>query len=380
MAGGRGNYQWRAVAAGACATAVWACMAGVAVAAPVQAPASPGIDGADVFRRACAHCHGKDGRGVEQASLATPVPLPDFTDCQFAPREPDSDWAAVIHDGGPARAFDRAMPAFGDALSDAEVAAALAQLRAFCPDRAWPRGELNLPKALVTEKAFPEDEVIWLTTVAAEGDGAVSEKIVYEKRFGPRNQVELVLPIAAHDTATQGWRGGIGDVAVGLKRALWHDHDRGSIFSLTGEMKFPTGDSALGFGRGVGAFEPFVTFGQVLPADGFLQFQGGVELPFDEGRANEAFWRTVVGRTFTQGRFGRAWSPMVELLGARELVSGEAAQWDLLPEVQVSLSTRQHILFNAGVRIPLTDSGPRTTQVLMYILWDWFDGGLFAGW
>jgi hypothetical protein len=353
----------------------------MATAVALSAPAWVAADaGEDVYRRACAHCHGKDGRGVDQASLATPVPLPDFTDCQFAPREPDSDWAAVIHDGGPARAFDRAMPAFGDALSDQEVDAALAHVRTFCDDGNWPRGELNLPKALVTEKAFPEDEVFWLTTVAAEGEGAVGNKLVYERRFGPRNQVELVIPMAAHDLGSE-WRGGIGDVAVGFKRAMYHNHRRGSIFSVTGEVKFPTGDEALGFGKGVGAFEPFVTFGQVLPADGFVQFQGGVELPFGGDHAQDAFWRTVVGKTFTQGGpFGRAWSPMVEVLAARELVAGEQAQWDLLPQVQVSLSTRQHILFNAGVRIPVTDSGPRSTQVLMYILWDWFDGGFFDGW
>jgi hypothetical protein len=271
------------------------------------------------------------------------------------------------------------MPAFGDALSDDEAARALEHVRTFCRSRDWPRGELNLPKALVTEKAFPEDEMIFLTTVAAEGGGSISEKVVYERRFGPRNQVELVLPVVAHDRPGGTWQGGVGDIAVGFKRALFHDHARGSIFSVTGEVKLPTGRRSEGFGAGVAIVEPFVTFGQVLPADAFVQAQAGAELPLDDW-ARDAFWRVVLGKTFTQGLSGRAWSPMVEVLAARELVAGERAQWDLLPQVQVSLSTRQHILFNVGVRIPITDAGPRATQVLTYVLWDWFDGGFFDGW
>ena len=71
---------------------------------------------------------------------------------------------------------------------------------------------------------------------------------------------------------------------------------------------------------------------------------------------------------------------MVELLGARELVEGEPAQWDLLPQMQITLSTRQHIRMGVGVRVPLNERGPRPTQVMMYLLWDWFDGPFFGGW
>jgi hypothetical protein len=48
--------------------------------------------------------------------------------------------------------------------------------------------------------------------------------------------------------------------------------------------------------------------------------------------------------------------------------------------MQVSLNTRQHVLLNAGVRLPATDADVRSSQLLIYILWDWFDGGFFAGW
>jgi hypothetical protein len=67
-------------------------------------------------------------------------------------------------------------------------------------------------------------------------------------------------------------------------------------------------------------------------------------------------------------------------LGGRELIPGEAIQWDLVPQMQVTLSRRQHIRISVGVRLPLTDRGARDTQLLFYFLWDWFDGGLFNGW
>ncbi|RPJ81890.1 MAG: hypothetical protein EHM18_16350, partial [Acidobacteria bacterium] len=61
--------------------------------------------GEQLYREACASCHGIDGRGVEQDRLGFDLPVPDFTDCSFATREPDSDWVAVGHAGGPARTF-----------------------------------------------------------------------------------------------------------------------------------------------------------------------------------------------------------------------------------------------------------------------------------
>jgi hypothetical protein len=78
--------------------------------------------------------------------------------------------------------------------------------------------------------------------------------------------------------------------------------------------------------------------------------------------------------------FGRTWTPMVELLAAREIVSGEPVLWDLVPQMQISLNTRQHLLLNIGVRTPLNARSGRQTRVLVYLLWDWFDGGLFDGW
>jgi hypothetical protein len=318
---------------------------------------------------------------MPQSTVGFATPIPDFTECSFATPETAADWNAIAHKGGPIRAFDRRMPAFGEVLSEAQIERTIDYVRSLCAEPAWPRGELNLPRALVTEKAFPENETI-LTTALAGGDDARFENVlVYEQRLGARSQFEVAVPLALQKNAAGQWQRGLGDVAVAVKHALFHSMASGTIVSAAGEIVLPTGKENQGLGTGVTIFEPFIAVGQILPSDGFLQFQGGFELPSNRDTAsNEAFWRVALGKTFVEGRFGRSWSPMVELVGARELGGGLGTQWDIVPQVQVTLSKRQHIMISAGVRIPMTDRSERTTQVLTYLLWDWFDGGFLDGW
>jgi mono/diheme cytochrome c family protein len=340
---------------------------------------SPG--GAELYNGACAACHGADGRGTAATLLGFDTPVPDFTDCSFSTVEPDADWMAVSHDGGPARGFDRRMPAFGDALTDAELQRVLDHIRRYCRNPAWPRGELNMPRPLVTEKAFPENEAVLTTTVNATGPGAVGNELLYERRLGARTQYEVVVPLLVQARDAGGWNRGLGDVRFAVKHVLTHGLERGHILSAAGELIFPTGKESAGMGSGVTIFEPFVAFGQILPADSFLQAQAGFELPFDTARAGrEAFGRAALGKTFTEGRFGRSWSPMIEWLATRDLDDEATVQWDVVPQMQVTLSRRQHIMINVGIRVPISERAGRSTQVITYFLWDWFDGGLFDGW
>ena len=344
---------------------------------PASAAPQPDRTGRQVYETACATCHGTDGRGLAAAESDYPLVPPDFSDCNFATREPASDWLAIGHAGGPARGFNRLMPAYGEALTRPELELAFERVREFCTSDAWPRGELNLPRALVTEKAFPEDEAV-LTVIASHG--TVRNKFVYERRFGPLNQIEVIVPLQFSERAAGDWTGGIGDLGFALKRTLAHSLRRGSIVRAAAELVVPTGSTERGIGSGTTVLEPFVAYGQILPADTFLQFQVGGGFPLNRAHADEAFWRCAFGRQFRQGEFGRAWSPIVEILGARELVSGAPVHWDVAPQMQVTLSTRQHIMANAGIRIPVNERTGRSTQALVYLLWDWFDGGLLQGW
>jgi mono/diheme cytochrome c family protein len=347
-----------------------------------QAARSGEESGEALYRAACAACHAPDGRGQPQSRVGFETPLPDFTDCGFSTPEPDADWSTIVHLGGPARAFDRRMPAFGDALSSNEIDRIIQYIRGFCTASGWPRGELNLPRALVTEKAFPENEALLTAGVAGGDSRAVALNLLYERRLGVRNQFEIVVPIEAQQT-TGGWTRGLGDVAFAMKRVLAHSLRRGSIVSAGGEVTIPTGRESAGLGAGGPVFEPFVAFGQLLPSDSFFQVQSGLEFPSAGAQAEkEAFWRAALGRTFLSGSYGRAWSPMVEILGERELAAGEEMLVDVVPQMQVTISRRQHVMISAGVRLPVTErrAPGRDAALLTYVLWDWFDGGMFDGW
>lgn len=358
---------------------------GTSIAGQVPADLDDLTDGG-LYAAACANCHGTDGRGLDPALLGFAEEVPDFTDCDFAAREPDADWIAVAHEGGPVRGFSQMMPAFRGALTPEQLGRVMRHIRSLCTDPEWPRGELNLPRALLTEKAYPEDEWVVEADAALEGEGSFGNAFVYEQRFGPRSQFEVVIPWGWREvsdgTGAPGgtdWVGGLGDLVLGVKHAAYHNSESGAILSLGGEVILPTGDETKGLGADGTKLETFLSFGKILPSDAFVQLQTGLEAPLYDGAENEVFGRAVVGLGLSQGEWGRSWTPMVEVQAKRDLESGATTAVDLVPQVQVSLNTRQHVLANVGVLLPMNQSG-RSARLLMYVLLDWFDGGFFEGW
>jgi mono/diheme cytochrome c family protein len=345
------------------------------------APAGPPLQrtAEELYRSACTTCHGPDGKGSPRSVVGFEAALPDFSDCAFATGEPDPDWFAVVHEGGPVRALDRHMPAFGDALSPGDIRLVISHIRTFCPDPAWPRGDLNLPRAFFTEKAFPENEAVWTMALTGRRERSVESAWIYERRLGARNQIELVAPVTAQQGASGEWSRGLGDVAVAFKRTLHASMARGQISAAGIEVILPTGNESRGLGTGHTVFEPFAMWGQTLPQNSYWQLHAGIELPSDSKAPREGFFRSAVGTTFARDRgFGRAWSPQVEVLWARP--ERGQSEWDVVPQVQVTLSKLQHVMLAAGVRVPVTQRDERRSQALVYLLWDWFDGGFLEMW
>lgn len=84
---------------------------------------SPVADGAALFAAKCATCHGKDGRGIPNWRSKG---QPDFTDAKWQKSQTDSQIAAATKNGK-----GKYMPAFKAKLSDEEIAAVVARIRAF---------------------------------------------------------------------------------------------------------------------------------------------------------------------------------------------------------------------------------------------------------
>ena len=243
------------------------------------------LSGQQLYEAACAACHGTDGRGQPIAVRGFAIEPPDFTDCSLTTPEADLDWSSVIHRGGPARAFDAMMPAFGDELSDEEVGRLIEHVRGFCTERGWPHGDLNMPRPFVTEKAFPENEAV-ITTTFARGEGrAVSNQFLYEHRVGRRGQ---------YQSSSATWTRSAGRTSTCCSTVIAPVR----FFPAAVRSKPKVGGPV---------FEAFATLSQALPfvADGFLHAHTGIEAPADaDSGPKEAFWRLAIGKSFMQQTLG----------------------------------------------------------------------------
>jgi mono/diheme cytochrome c family protein len=349
------------------------------------APAKLSLNtGKEIYEAACIACHGPNGKGMPDTTVAfdKPKSFPDFSRCDQTTPELNVDWKAAIRDGGHGRGFSPIMPSFVDALTSAQMDKVIAYLRSLCVDKFWPRGEFNLPLPLVTEKAFPEDEVVVRSALNAQGAPGSTTDIIYEQRFGARTQLEVDVPVAFNRQSPGLWYGGVGDTTIGVKRVLIANLHAGSILTAFGGVILPSGNRAHGLGSGVTTFESFAAFAQLLPALSFVQLQAGTDQPTDTPKApRSVFWRAALGKSFRQsGGLGRMWTPMTEFVANRNFTSDARTDWDIVPQFQVTLSQRQHVRANLGFRIPVTNTAGRPIQAVFYLLWDWFDGGLREGW
>lgn len=346
-------------------------------------PSPPDVQhGREVYNSGCIVCHGPTGKGAAQTSteFTRPSTFPDFSRCDQTTPETDAQYKRVIVHGGPEVGFSTIMPSFGHLLPDSDINDVVAYLRTFCTEKNWPRGELNLPRALVTEKAFPENELVLTSEANATGAPTWTVHAIHEQTISKRDQIEVDVPWDLQDV-NHSYANHIGDMTFGLKHVFYSNLNNGTIFSVQGGVIPPTGSEKLG-GNGTTVFEPFGALDKLFVTNTWIQFQMGADLPrHTDVTPQSLYWYTTVGQTLAgDHRMGRQWSPMVEFLAQRDLVSGARTDWDVLPEMQVSLSKRQHIRADVGVRTPFTNTAGRAPQVNFYILWDWADGHFWEGW
>lgn len=359
-------------------------LSGICASAIFAEQSSLSLDtGEHIYQTACVACHGANGKGTSKsiAGFEPPDSFPDFTRCDQTTAELDNDYRAVIVHGGQFRGFSQIMPSFSEALTTEQISKVIGYLRHFCRESGWPRGELNLPRAIVTEKAYPEDEEVISTSVNARGAPGVETHIVHEQRFGQKNQIEVDVPFNFQDQSRT-WYGGIGDATLGVKRVLFSNLRAGSIFALQGSVLIPSGSRTRGFGSGSTTFETFAAYDQLFKTNTFIQTQFGADLPRHTDIAPQSiFFNTAIGQTLASAHgLGRAWSPMMEFVAQRDLVDSAKTDWDVLPQMQVTISHRQHIRGDLGVRVPVTNTFGRPIQLQLYFLWDWQDGKLTEGW
>ena len=295
----------------------------------------------------CARCHAQDGSGKVSEPTITVEPL-DFTDCKIAAAEPDADWMLAIAKGGPAVGLSSQMPAFEDTLSAERVDDFVQHLRGFCTEDGWPHGNMNFPRPIFTEKAFPENEFILLPAVSHRKDVAVLA--IYERRLGRRAMWEAVLPLSNRAS-----NGTIDHVELAVKYVLNADAARTLITSAGLEV---------GLGHGTAVFEPYLAAG-TLWRDVYLQAQAKLELPANTAKADRAFvYNLYAGRDTSV-------SPSTWTLGVE--LNGENGELALTPQVRKGLTKTGALGAAFGVRVPITARQEQGTHVVGYLLWEYLD-------
>jgi hypothetical protein len=284
------------------------------------------------------------------------------------------------------------MPSFGGVLTSKQADQVVAYLRSLCTEPGWPLGELNVPLAMLTEKAFPESETLVKSAINASGPAGVSNNLIYEQILDKRDQLEVAIPFNWARQEGGSSAGGLGDIAVGLKHVLMSrvnpprdgpfSDSTGSILSVQGEVLLPTGSWRHGFGSGEPGFGVFAMYDQLFPAQTFMELQGGFDLPLRAIHvARSAYVRSAFGKTFVEhSESERLWTPMVEVVANRDLTGGATTNFDEVTEFQVTLNQRQHIRAALGYLVPINNTAGRPRQIELYFLWDWFDGGFLEGW
>ncbi|MGQ0429049.1 MAG: c-type cytochrome, partial [Gammaproteobacteria bacterium] len=176
--------------------------------------------------------------------------------------------------GGRSLGLSPQMPAWGSAFTDEEVGAIVAYVKTLAPgSERYPPAELNLMLPIRTQKAFPEDEIVWKSRYAdQDGEDVWRNVLEFEKRFGRRGQGILEL-VEENGTLTE--------VEVGWKHALTWSLERGYLLSGGAKLAVPTEGDATE------ELIPFLAWAQELSPKATLQASARAVLPFDDVDAGE---------------------------------------------------------------------------------------------
>jgi hypothetical protein len=307
----------------------------------------------------CARCHAHDGSGKIPEPTVAVEPM-DFTDCRLSTPEPDADWERAIAKGGPGVGLSPQMPAFEDSLTAGQISAFVAHIRGFCKEGGWPSGNNNFPRPIITEKAFPENEFLILPAISH--DKEVEIVALYERRVGKRSMIEAALPAVSLPGDPRA--GGIGDIELSFKHAIFAGAARPRIVSLGLEAVIPTGNDEKGLGHGTTIFEPFISAGATL-RDWYVQTQVKVELPVDPGKADRAFvYNAYLGRDTSMAP--NTWTLGVELNGENDEVA-------VTPQVRKGLTGTGALAVSIGAMVPINEREERGVRWVGYLLWEFLE-------
>lgn len=339
------------------------------------------MSGAQIYKAFCSRCHGDDGTGNIHPDIleGLEAPPPDFTDGYFSSREKRKDWQVVTAHGGGARGLSMSMPAWGESLSDQQIAETIEYIKSFVDQSLYPQGELNFFRGHRTTKAFVEQEALLIPSHQFKKiNGATFSEtqtlLYYANRFGTRFQYEVKAPLISRSAAGTSDLG-IGDVEVGIKYAFYDNYKSLTILTAGIEAGLPTGNEAKGLGSGTVVAVPYLAAGQGIGKHLQLSTSFKLEAPLESKKGNvelrSSLLATIVTADSKQGFF-----PGVEFYHKDDLTSASYSL-SIIPQLYWGITPRGHLAFSLGYEIPVAGTKPFDGRIAAFFLWDYVDGGLW---
>ena len=260
------------------------------------------------------------------------------------------DWFAVIHEGGPVRGLDRHMPAFGDALSARRHrgghSASLDVLRQ--PGVAARRSE---PAAVVLHREGVSGKRGDLSRPPSPRPERRRSAARSSTKSGSASATSSSWPfqLMCCRTRDAGWSRGLGDVAIAFKRALLRERRqrthpqrrrrssscrpaRKAQASATGSPSSSRRRSSARSCRGACSCRR-------RPASKCRRITAAATTRHSGAPPSAARWRRTAASAAPGRRCWKCW--------ARAKPTDEA-EWDVVPQLQVTLSKLQHVMVAGG--------------------------------
>jgi mono/diheme cytochrome c family protein len=317
----------------------------------------------EIYKAWCAKCHADDGSGRVAVPTVKVQPR-DFSDCPSATPEPDADWELVTAGGGTPAGMSSEMPSYGELLRPDQIRDLVRYLRSFCTEPGWPSGNMNFPRPIFTEKAFPENEVVILPEASHQDGEATGFRLrsVYEHRIGRRAHMEIGVPLRSVDAGRR--ETGLGDISLAGKYVLHTNRANTAIVTAGLEVTLPTGSASRHLGSGTTVFEPYIASGVALGPT-ILQGQVKYEFPARHPLSEREFvYNVYVGHSLDDRP--SAWTFGVELNGVQKEVA-------VTPQVRKALTRTGALAVAGGVRIPFINQPAQPVRFVGYLLWEYLD-------
>ena len=339
------------------------------------------MSGKQIYLAFCARCHGEDGKGQlpEDMIENMEAPPPDLTDGYFSSREKRKDWQAVVAHGGGARGLSLSMPAWGEALSEQQIAETVEYMKTFVDQSKYPQGETNFFRGHYTAKAFTEQEALVILSHQFKRENGITTSetktvLYYANRFGTRFQYEAKLPLI-NSSGGIGNKFGIGDLELALKYAFFDNAKTLSIITVGVEAALPTGSETNGFGAGTVVAIPYVAAGQGIGNTLQLSTSAKLETPSDNKKGDPEL-RVGFLSMLTIPESKQGFFPGVELFWKKNLAKSEY-MLSVIPQVYWGITARGHLALSLGAEVPVAGTKAFDGKIVAFFLWDFVDGGLW---